>query len=111
MLEKKIQLALSRPGSFSFYDNETLAESILKSLASLNSTKQNSATIFHDGDVPNTANTRVKIYKTGHMAFYNNDGRRFLGTDPGGHPLHEAKWSKDPTTGETYLELARMQLD
>ena len=111
MLEKKIQLALSRPGSFSFHDNEISAESILDNLASLNSTKQNGATIFHDGDVPNTANTRVKVYKTGHMAFYNDEGRRFLGTDPGGHPLHEAKWSKDPATGETYLELARMQLD
>ena len=37
-----------------------------------------------------------KVYKTGHMAFYDDEGRRFLGTDPGGHPLHEAKWSKDP---------------
>ena len=100
MLEKKIQLALSRPGSFSFHDNEISAESILNSLASLHSTKQNGATIFHDEDVPNIANTRIKIYKTGHMAFYNDDGRRFLGTDPGGHPLHEAKWSKDPVTGE-----------
>ena len=69
MLEKKIQLALSRQGSFSFHDNETSAESILNNLASLNSNKQNGATIFHDGDVPNTANTRVKVYKTGHMAF------------------------------------------
>ncbi|HIA33157.1 MAG TPA: hypothetical protein EYN83_08115, partial [Nitrospinaceae bacterium] len=111
MLEKKIQLALSRPGSFSFHDNEISAESILDSLATLHSVKQDGATILHNGDVPNTANTRVKVYKTGHMAFYNDEGRRFLGTDPGGHPLHEAKWSKDPSTGETCLELARMQLD
>jgi len=65
VLEKKIQLALSRPGSFSFHDNEISAKSILNSLASLHSTKQNGATIFHDEDVPNIANTRIKIYKTG----------------------------------------------
>jgi len=111
VLEKKIELALSRPDSFSFHDNEISAESILNSLTSLHSVKQNGATVFHGKDAPNTANTRIKIYKTGHMAFYNDEGRRFLGTDPGGHPLHEAKWSKDPKTGETSLELARMQLD
>jgi hypothetical protein len=111
VLEKKIKLALSRPDSFSFNDNEISAESILKSLTSLHSVKQNGATIFHDKDAPNTANTRIKIYKTGHMAFYNAEGHRFLGTDPGGHPLHEAKWGKDLITGKTRLELARMQLD
>ncbi len=111
MLEKKIQLALSRFDSFSFDGNEASAESIRNSLTSLRTTKVNGATFFHNGDTPNTTNTRVKVYKTGHMAFYDNDGRRFLGTDPGGHPLHEAKWNKDPVSGETCLELARMQLD
>ena len=111
MLEKKIQSALSRFDSFSFDGNEASAESIRNSLTSLRTTKVNGATFFHNGDAPNTANTRVKVYKTGHMAFYDNDGRRFLGTDPGGHPLHEAKWSKDPVSGETCLELVRMQLD
>ena len=111
MLEKRIRLALSRPGSFSFRSNEASAESIRNNLAQLRSTKQNGATVFHDGDVPNIANTRVKIYETGHMAFYNEEGRRFLGTDPGGHPLHEAQWNKDPSTGKACLELARMQVD
>jgi hypothetical protein len=111
VLEKKIASALSRPDSFSFHENEIFAESIVNSLTSLSSIKQNGATVFHEKDAPNTANTRIKIYKTGHMAFYNDEGRRFLGTDPGGHPLHEAKWSKDTITGETNLELARMQLD
>ena len=111
MLEKKIQVALSRPGSFSFDGNETSAASIRNNLAQLNKTKQNGATFFHDGDTPSIASTHVKVYPTGHMAFYNDEGRRFLGTDPGGHPLHEAKWSEDPSTGKTCLELARMQLD
>ena len=111
MLEKKIELALSRPDSFSFHNNEISAESILNSLPSLHSVKQNGATVFNGKDAPNTANTRVKIYKTGHMAFYNDKGRRFLYTDPGGHPLHEAKWAIDSSTGETCLELARMQVD
>lgn len=111
MLEKKIQAALSRPGSFSFDGNTASAESIRDNLSQLKTTKQNGATFFHEGDTPSSANTRVKVYPTGHMAFYNAEGRRFLGTDPGGHPLHEAKWSKDPSTGKTCLELARMQLD
>ena len=111
MLEKKIQLALSHPGSFSFDGNEASASSILDRLVQMKKTKQNGATLFHIQDAPSIANTRVKVYPTGHMAFYNDEGRRFLGTDPGGHPLHEAKWSKNPSTGGTCLEAARMQLD
>ena len=111
MLEKKIKLALSRSGSVSFDGNETFAESILVNLDQLTSTEQNGATIFFDGETPSVTNTRIKVYKTGHMVFYTNEGRRFLGTDPSGHPLHEAKWNKDPITGETCLELARMQVD
>ena len=111
MLEKKIQLALSRPGSFSFDGNENSACLIRESLTQLKKTKQNDATFFHNGDTPNISSTRVKVYPTGHMAFYDNEGRRFLGTDPEGHPLHEAKWRKDPLTGETCLEMVRMQLD
>ncbi len=111
MLEKKIRAALSRPGSFSFDGNAASAKSISDNFAQHNVTKLDGATFVHDGDAPSVANTRVKVYPTGHMAFYNAEGRRFLGTDPGGHPLHEAKWSKDPSTGETCLEKARMQLD
>ena len=111
MLAEKIRLALSRPGSFSFDGNEASASSILDRLDQMNKTKQNGATLFHTQDAPSIANTRVKVYPTGHMAFYNDEGRRFLGTDPGGHPLHEAKWGKNPSTGGTCLEAARMQLD
>ena len=111
MLEKKILAALSRPGSLSFDGNEASAASIRDNFAQLKTTKLNGATFLHDGDAPSIANTRAKVYPTGHMAFYNAEGRRFLGTDPGGHPLHEAKWSPDPSTGETCLEQARMQLD
>ena len=111
MLEKKILAALSRPGSLSFDGNEASAASIRDNFAQLKTTKLNGAIFLHDGDAPSIANTRAKVYPTGHMAFYNAEGRRFLGTDPGGHPLHEAKWSPDPSTGETCLEQARMQLD
>ena len=111
MQEKKIQVALSRPGALSFADNEAVAVSIRNRLSKLKTTKQDGATYWHEGESPGVATTRIKIYRTGHMAFYNDEGRRFLGTDPGGHPLHEAKWGKNSDTGETCLELARMQLD
>ncbi|MCH8158185.1 MAG: hypothetical protein IID18_10650, partial [Nitrospinae bacterium] len=111
MQEKKIQVALSYPGALSFDGNEAAAAEIRDGLSQLKSTKLDGATYWHTGDSPSVATTRIKVYKTGHMAFYNNEGRRFLGTDPGGHPLHEAKWGKDPASGETCMELARMQLD
>ncbi|KMP12106.1 hypothetical protein UZ36_02085 [Candidatus Nitromaritima sp. SCGC AAA799-C22] len=111
MREKKILAALSRPGALSFDGNHAAAADIRDGMAQLKTSLVDGAAFLHEGDAPGIANTRVKIYPTGHMAFYNKEGRRFLGTDPGGHPLHEAKWGKDPATGETCLELARMQLD
>ena len=40
------------------------------------------------------ANTRVIVSPTGHIVFYNEEGRRFLCTDPEGNPLHEALWAQ-----------------
>ncbi len=53
---------------------------------------------------------RVKSLPTGHLVFYRPDGRRFLATDPAGHPLHECEW-ESTVAGTTSLTRARVRLD
>jgi hypothetical protein len=52
----------------------------------------------------------VARQSTGHLVFYRPDGRRFLATDPDGHPLHECDWGLD-ARGRTVLLRARLWLD
>ena len=47
---------------------------------------------------------------TGHLVFYRPDGRRFLATDPLGHPLHECEWRSN-ADGTVSLARARIRLD
>jgi len=53
---------------------------------------------------------RVIVQSTGHLVFYGSDGRRFLQTDPEGHPLHECEWATD-AQGHFHLVAARMSLE
>lgn len=53
---------------------------------------------------------RVETSPTGHMVFYRPDWRRFLATDPDGHPLHECEWGTN-AKGEASLLRARVRLD
>jgi hypothetical protein len=53
---------------------------------------------------------RVTRLSTGHLVFYRSDGRRFLATDPQGHPLHECEWTTD-SSGSVSLTRARLRLD
>jgi len=52
----------------------------------------------------------IKVFPMGHLAFYGIHGRRILGTDPDGTPLHECEWesSKD---GKIKMTRTRVQLD
>jgi len=52
----------------------------------------------------------VVTRETGHLVFYRPDGRRFLATDPAGHPLHECEWRSNPD-GTVSLARARIRLD
>lgn len=56
------------------------------------------------------AGGRVTRLPTGHLVFYRPDGRRFLATDPAGHPLHECEWETDGR-GRVRLARARLRLD
>ncbi|TKS60530.1 MAG: hypothetical protein EWM72_01264 [Nitrospira sp.] len=53
---------------------------------------------------------RVETLSTGHLVFYRPDGRRFLATDPTGHPLHECEWESN-ARGSVSLARARFRLD
>lgn len=52
----------------------------------------------------------VDTLPTGHLVFYRPDGRRFLATDPTGHPLHECEWEPN-ASGVVSLTRARVKLD
>ncbi|CUS33250.1 hypothetical protein [Candidatus Nitrospira nitrificans] len=81
-----IAFALHTPGHLRFPSTRTLAESFDK------------------------IGARVETRPNGHHVFYRPDGRRFLETDPAGHPLHECDWdSTDP--GTVLLRRARVRLD
>ena len=107
-VEKIIQ-ALTREGSLIFADNLSYATGLEKIAPSLKTQEKDGCEIWFENDAPTIVNTRVKIFPTRHIAFYNKEGRRFLYTDPEGTPLHEALWTQED--GKIKLALARMQLD
>ena len=107
-VEKIIQ-ALTREGSLIFADNLSYATDLEKIAPNLKTQEKDGCEIWFENDAPTIVNTRVKIFPTRHIAFYNKEGRRFLYTDPEGTPLHEALWTQED--GKTQLALARMQLD
>jgi hypothetical protein len=103
--------ALTREGNLCFPANKRMADILREPLTGLKNVTQDGATLWFEGDKPSPATIRIKIYPTGHVVFYNTFGRRFLMTDPEGHPLHEAEWEADPATHEIKLKQARCQLD
>lgn len=86
MSSDPIACALLTPGHLRFPSTRVLAES------------------FHQ------VGGYVGTLPTGHLAFYRPDGRRFLATDPTGHPLHECEWESNANGGVS-LTRARVQLD
>ena len=108
---EKIINALTREGSLIFAQNLSYSEELEKKLPELKKEEKDDREFWYENDAPTITNTRVKIFPTRHIVFYNKEGRRFLCTDPDGTPLHEALWTEDENTGQTQLSLARMQLD
>ena len=109
--KEKFLSALKKPGSLRFPCNEKSAADIESNFSQLKSETLDGASYWFENGKPSVANTRIKVYPTGHMAFYNSQGRRFLTTDPGGEPLNECEWIEDQPSGQTRLGHARMQLD
>lgn len=86
MSSDPIACALFTPGYLRFPSNRALAESFRK------------------------VGGYVDTLPTGHLVFYRPDGRRFLATDPTGHPLHECEWGLNEL-GAVFLTRARVKLD
>lgn len=81
-----IAFALNTPGHLQFPSTRILAESFDK------------------------VGGHVETFPSGHLVFYRPDGRRFLATDPVGHPLHECEWESS-CDGTVSLTRARVRLD
>lgn len=104
----KLISALKQAGSLIFSVNEAHAALIEQQQAELSVTKAGGVACHHTAGEPGSQNTRIRVYPTGHAAFYTAAGRRFLFVDPGGLPLHECEWSEDP---EPKLLRVRLRLD
>lgn len=109
--QERLIATLTRPKSIRFRNNEAEVSAIKDQLSSLKSQTINGSTFWFVNNQPSVANTRIKIYPTGHIVFYGSQGRRFLFTDPEGHPLQECEWKKGKDSGNIRLVHARMQLD
>jgi len=106
----KLIAALKRTGSLILPGNEAHAALIEQEMEALKVTEVDGVACHHKGETPRTENTRIRVYPTGHAAFYTASGRRFLFVDPSGEPLNEAEWSDEPDGGQK-LKRVRMQLD
>ena len=107
---EKLINALMGEGSLTFANNLEFATELEQKIPNLETQDHEGNTLWFENGSASVANTRVIVHSTGHIVFYNEEGRRFLYTDPGGHPLHEALWTQKDA-GETLLAQARMQLD
>ncbi|MBX3303597.1 MAG: hypothetical protein KF693_15380 [Nitrospira sp.] len=86
MLSDALAVALNTPGHLRFPSTRALAERFDRN------------------------GSRVDTLPTGHLVLYRPDGRRFLATDPAGHPLHECEW-ESTVAGAATLTRARVRLD
>ena len=108
---EKIIEALTRDGSLIFANNLSYSVNLEKMIPSLKIEEKDGCEFWYENESPTVVNTRVKVFPSRHIVFYNEKGQRFLCTDPEGTPLHEALWTEDENTGEMQLAFARMQLD
>ncbi|GJL79015.1 MAG: hypothetical protein NPINA01_20040 [Nitrospinaceae bacterium] len=109
--EEELIASLTRPKSIRFNANHAEVLAIKNQFADFQKTTIDGRTFWFLNDQPNVLNTRIQVYPTGHMVFYNSEGKRFLFTDPEGHPLHECEWKREEGSGKIKLVLVRMQLD
>ena len=76
---EKIIHALTQEGSLIFASNLSFAEELEKIIPNLKVEEIDGSELWFENDSPTIANTRIKIFPTKHIVFYNEEGRRFLG--------------------------------
>ncbi len=108
-IEKLVSI-LKRPDCLTFESSSHAAEALSACQDTLKHSVLDGASYWHEGEEPGAATTRIKIYPTGHKAFYSPEGMRFLTTDPEGEPLNESDWQPGADGGQR-LARVRMQLD
>lgn len=67
-------------------------------------------TVWHLPHASSPTGPGVLVLPTGHQVFYGTHGRRILGADPDGTPLHECEWTR-ADSGAMKMTRARVQLD
>ena len=87
---EKIIEALTRDGSLIFANNLSYSVNLEKMIPSLKIEEKDGCEFWYENESPTVVNTRVKVFPSRHIVFYNEKGQRFLCTDPEGTPLHEA---------------------
>ncbi len=111
---KLFQDILSVPGNFVLEGNQESIEYLKNHVSDFIETKSEDVvgdiSIWQLPDSQFGKHPCVKVYPMGHLAFYGTHGRRILGADPDGTPLHECEWS---SADDCMIKMtrARVQLD
>lgn len=111
---KRILDVLSTSGNVILEGNQTSVRVLTEQASDLVEAEQEEVSgktkVWYLPGHPLVAAARVMVLPTGHMVFYGTHGRRILGTDPEGTPLHECEWIYSET-GMIQMTRARIQLD
>ena len=68
---EKIVQALTQEGSLIFAGNLSFAEKLEKMIPNLKVEEKNDCELWVENESPTIANTRIKIFPTKHISFYN----------------------------------------
>ncbi len=113
-IPKLFQDILNASGNFVLEGNQESIEYLKKHVSDFVETKEEDVigniSIWKLPDSQFGKNSCIKVFPMGHLAFYGTHGRRILGSDPDGTPLHECEWACTED-GKIKMTRARVQLD
>jgi len=113
-IPKLFQDVLNASGNFVLEGNQESIEYLKKHVSDFVETKEEDVigniSIWKLPDSQFGKNSCIKVFPMGHLAFYGTHGRRILGSDPDGTPLHECEWACTED-GKIKMTRARVQLD
>ena len=115
MIDTKLFMdILNSPKNFALEGNQESVNFLKDNVSNFIETKQEDVvgkiSIWRLPDSLFGKNACIKVFPMGHLAFYGTHGRRILGTDPDGTPIHECEW-KQTEDDKIKMTRARVQLD